>query len=80
MFMYGTRIQTSQFQQLTDFDPIHRLTGKPFTFDPDGEDNEQIARMLEESKHDLIKNRKLISLLSTFKDIFDYEARTGNDS
>lgn len=48
-------------------------TGKPFTFDPNGEDKEGIARMLAEAKDDLIKGQQLISLLSAFKDTFDNE-------
>ncbi|WP_186673871.1 hypothetical protein [Sporosarcina sp. BP05] len=48
-------------------------TGKPFTFDPNGEDKEGIASMLEEAKGDLIKGRKLLNLLSAFKDTFDNE-------
>ena len=46
-------------------------TGKPFTFDPSGEDQEGIARMLEEAKDDLAKGQELTRLLSTFKDTFD---------
>ena len=46
-------------------------TGKPFTFDPNGEDQEGIARMLEEAKDDLAKGQELTRLLSTFKDTFD---------
>ena len=42
--------------------------GKPFTFNPNGEDKEGIASRLEEAKSDLIKVQKLINLLSAFKD------------
>jgi hypothetical protein len=46
-------------------------TGKIITFDPDGEDKEHIAFMLEESKQELIKGQKLVMLLSIFKDVFE---------
>jgi len=46
-------------------------TGKSFAFDPNGEEKEGIASMLEEAKGDLIKGRKLLNLLSAFKDTSD---------
>lgn len=46
-------------------------TGKPFIFDPNGEDKKGIACMLEEAKDDVAKGQELTRLLSTFKDTFD---------
>ncbi|WP_432355589.1 hypothetical protein [Sporosarcina sp. A2] len=46
-------------------------TGKPFTFDPNGEDIEGITHMLVEAEGDLIEGQKLLNLLSAFKTTFD---------